>query len=633
MKTVSLSSVIDIISGGTPKTDVEEYWKGGNIGWLSVTDFNNDQKYVYETEKKITEKGLNNSNTKLLQKDDIIISARGTVGALSMIGKPMCFNQSCFGIRGKRGIVDNTFLYYYLKNYVQHVKKRSQGSVFDTINLASFDMMDVDIPKLETQKKIASVLSALDSKIELNNRINTTLEQMAKTLYDYWFVQFDFPNKNGKPYKSSGGKMVWSEELKREIPEGWEVNSLSNYITIERGISYKGTELGESGIPMINLNSFHLDGRFKFEGTKYFTGVVNRNKQIKTGDLMVATTDVTRNAYIIGKSFILPDLFKDQVVASCDIAKLNISEKLDKYYLDMLFNSNNYHKYIKGFASGTLVLHLDTSGIGWYKAIIPPKDLLNKYALFKENIDSKKTLTFKENQQLSQLRDWLLPMLMNGQVKVGETIRDNTQQQVQPSTNVVAEPLLLFDASPIQNAVDLQLAIVLKVLNRKKGDTMMQKDAFNLLALNGGVNPLLKAYKYDMHNFGTYSEQLKKDIGNNPFISKLHNGVYWLNPTKENEVKKAIKLPENQHLVQLAGRLKELYAKPFINNNFDKIELLNTVLKLTIEYKTNDPKIIYNAMKSWRVELGKYKTKAEKFSYSDTGTMLKLLVNKGIIIQ
>jgi type I restriction enzyme S subunit len=102
MNKVKLSSIIEIISGGTPKTDVKQYWENGTIGWLSVTDFNNDLRYVYSTEKKITVEGLNNSNTKLLRRGDIIISARGTVGALAQIGLPMCFNQSCFGIRGKK---------------------------------------------------------------------------------------------------------------------------------------------------------------------------------------------------------------------------------------------------------------------------------------------------------------------------------------------------------------------------------------------------------------------------------------------------------------------------------------------------------------------------------------------------
>ncbi|HMT71227.1 MAG TPA: restriction endonuclease subunit S, partial [Saprospiraceae bacterium] len=246
MSKVKLSSILDIISGGTPSTTISEYWENGTIGWLSVTDFNKDLRFVYDTDKKITEIGLKNSNTKMLEVGDIIISARGTVGALAQIGKPLSFNQSCFGLRGKKGIADNNYLYYCLKNYVHNIKKRSQGSVFDTINLNSFDLMEIDIHDLVSQQKIASVLSSLDFKIELNNRINAQLEQMAKTIYDYWFVQFDFPMSaeyaasigqpelEGKPYKSSGGKMVWSDELKREVPAGCEVKLLSDWIEISK---------------------------------------------------------------------------------------------------------------------------------------------------------------------------------------------------------------------------------------------------------------------------------------------------------------------------------------------------------------------------------------------------------------
>jgi type I restriction enzyme S subunit len=313
---------------------------------------------------------------------------------------------------------DLDYIFYSLKLELKRLKEKAQGSQTKFLTMPILN--DISIPKLDlkSQQKIAVVLSSLDSKIELNNKINAELEAMAKTLYDYWFVQFDFPDKDGKPYKTSGGKMVWNDELKREIPDGWAVEELKKHITIERGISYKGTDIQDVGIPMVNLNSFYLDGRYKYEGIKYFSGSVSDSKVIKTGDLMIATTDVTRNAYIIGKSFILPDLYEGKVVASCDIAKVCISDELNKYYLDMLFNSDDYHRYIKGFASGTLVLHLDTKGIEWYKAVIPPKYLLNKFADFKANIDAKKNVTLKENQTLSELRDWLLPMLMNGQVTV-----------------------------------------------------------------------------------------------------------------------------------------------------------------------------------------------------------------------
>lgn len=184
MKT-SLINIIELIGGGTPKTSKSEYWNGC-INWLSVKDFNNENRYVYSTEKTITEEGLNNSSAKLLQKDDIIISARGTVGELAMVPFPMAFNQSCYGIRAK-GDIDNTFFYYLIKNSVKKLKIMSHGSVFDTITRDTFADIDVTIPDTAIQRRIARILSNIDDKIENNQRINNNLsphlcvEQIAAT--------------------------------------------------------------------------------------------------------------------------------------------------------------------------------------------------------------------------------------------------------------------------------------------------------------------------------------------------------------------------------------------------------------------------------------------------------------------
>ena len=169
-----LSEIMYLIGGGTPKTGVAEYW-GGNIPWLSVKDFNNDYRYVYETEKTITQEGLNNSSTKLLEHDDSIISARGTVGEMAMIPFPMAFNQSCYGLRAKKEIVDPTFLYYLVKHNVYVLQKNTHGSVFDTITRDTFSGIDVDIPEMNVQLKIAGILEIIDDKIELNSIINNNL--------------------------------------------------------------------------------------------------------------------------------------------------------------------------------------------------------------------------------------------------------------------------------------------------------------------------------------------------------------------------------------------------------------------------------------------------------------------------
>ena len=182
-----VSEIMDIIGGGTPKTSKKEYWNG-NIPWISVKDFSNDFRFVYETEKTITELGLENSSTKLLKKNDIIISARGTVGEIAMIPYPMAFNQSCYGLRAKEEIVTSIFLYYLIKHNVSVLRKKTHGSVFDTITRETFDGIEIDIPPLEVQRKVAMILSNLDDKIELNNAINNNLLEQVLAIYRHRFV-------------------------------------------------------------------------------------------------------------------------------------------------------------------------------------------------------------------------------------------------------------------------------------------------------------------------------------------------------------------------------------------------------------------------------------------------------------
>ena len=184
-----LSEILTLIGGGTPKTTNPSYW-GGNIPWLSVVDFNNDNRYVHTTEKTITEEGVENSSTKILPQSSLILSARGTVGALAQLAKPMAFNQSCYGIIAKEQTT-NDFLYYLLKNVVEDLQAKGHGSVFNTITRDTFDTITVDLPPLEEQKRIAEILGSLDDKIELLQKQNKTLEDMAKALFKSWFVDFD----------------------------------------------------------------------------------------------------------------------------------------------------------------------------------------------------------------------------------------------------------------------------------------------------------------------------------------------------------------------------------------------------------------------------------------------------------
>ncbi|WII95495.1 restriction endonuclease subunit S [Moraxella haemolytica] len=411
MKVVKLSNIIDIISGGTPATNNNEYWNG-NIGWLSVADFNNDDRFVYHSEKTITEKGLKESSTKILNIGDTIISARGTVGALSQIGKPMAFNQSCFGLRAKKDIINEDFLYYILKNYVRNLQVKSQGSVFGSINLSTFDMMELSIPNLKTQQSIAKILSQLDQKIALNNQINVQLEQMAKTIYDYWFVQFDFPDENGKPYQSSGGEMIYNEVLKREIPKGWGVKKLGD---IEQNIITGKTPSTQ------NENNFGNDIPF------ITIGDIRNNAFIVNVEQKLSILGANSQS----KKYIPKDSLCVSCIATIGLIGFSTERSQTNQQINSIVFNNDYNMYFLYFAlndffvkgkakTGNTFANMNKADFESIIVLYPKLDLLKEYHLKIKYFFEKIKNNSIQNQQLTQLRDFLLPMLMNGQVGIGD---------------------------------------------------------------------------------------------------------------------------------------------------------------------------------------------------------------------
>ena len=405
-----LSDVVTIISGGTPKTSVKEFWDG-DIDWLAVADFNSSNRYVSSASKKITDLGLNNSNTKMLEKGDLIISARGTVGAIAQLTKPMAFNQSCFGLRGKKDKLDTDYLYYWLKNYVDVLLNKSQGSVFNTINLSTFDDIKIELPSIADQRKISNLLTLFDDKIQTNNQINQELESMAKTLYDYWFVQFDFPDQNGKPYKSSGGKMVYHPELKREIPEGWGVEKIENIAQTGSGGTPKSTNVSyysNGEIPWIN--SGELEQTVITSTSNFITeeGLNNSSaKLFPSGTILVAMYGATAGKV----SFLTFEASTNQAICAITLTDIRM-----RYYLKNVIE--DLYQYLVKLSTGSARDNLSQDMIKNIKVVIPSNDILDRFYDFSNNIIKEITKKQQENEQLTHLRDWLLPMLMNGQVKV-----------------------------------------------------------------------------------------------------------------------------------------------------------------------------------------------------------------------
>ena len=387
MNIYKFTNNVKIISGGTPNTKIKEYWNG-NIPWLSIADFKDVNKYVINTDKKITSFGLKNSATKMLNKNDIILSARGTIGALAILACPMAFNQSCFGLTSKdTSILLNEYIYYYLKNYIKILKYKKEGSVFGTIDTSTFDKILIKYPPIKEQQSIIKILSLLDYLIDIKNNINSELEQMAKTLYNYWFVQFDFPDENGKPYKSSGGKMVWNEELKKEIPEGWEVKYVKDTLDVITGNE--------------DVNFTSLNGQYPFFSCSKQTLKCNEYAFDGHAVLIAGNGDFNVKAYI---------------------GKFNAYQRTyilipnDNIYFALLYQSalNIINKFKFG-ANGAIIKFIKKSDVENIPLIIPKnKDLLH---VLNNNLYFQ--LKINHNiEELTSLRDFLLPLLMNGQAMI-----------------------------------------------------------------------------------------------------------------------------------------------------------------------------------------------------------------------
>lgn len=303
--------------------------------------------------------------------------------------------------------IDSKFLYYSLfrDDFFSHMMNGSKGTKMPRGDKGQILRFQIPNIELSTQQKIASVLSALDSKIELNNRINAELEAMAKTLYDYWFVQFDFPDENGKPYKTSGGKMVWNEELKREIPEGWETGTLLDIANYENGLpcqKYRPT--GADCFRVIKIRE--MNEGFS-SNTEHVRTDIPEKAIIENGDVLFswsASLDV--KLWTGGKGALNQHIFK--VTSN--------SHPKSFYYHQLL----NYLQHFKMMAENrkTTMGHITQEHLKQSRIVIPLKKLTIDLEKIIAPLFSKKVTNEIENQKLTELRDWLLPMLMNGQVKV-----------------------------------------------------------------------------------------------------------------------------------------------------------------------------------------------------------------------
>ena len=305
---------------------------------------------------------------------------------------------------------DLTYLYYVLKSLNLNSKQIGSSQPLITQSMLRDMVVDIEI-NIEKQKRIANSISIIDQKIQINNQINQELEAMAKTLYDYWFVQFDFPDQNGKPYKSSGGKMVYHPELKREIPEGWGVEKIENIAQTGSGGTPKSTNVSyysNGEIPWIN--SGELEQTVITSTSNFITeeGLNNSSaKLFPSGTILVAMYGATAGKV----SFLTFEASTNQAICAIMLKDIRM-----RYYLKNVIE--DLYQYLVKLSTGSARDNLSQDMIKNIKVVIPSNDILDRFYDFSNNIIKEITKKQQENEQLTQLRDWILPMLMNGQVKV-----------------------------------------------------------------------------------------------------------------------------------------------------------------------------------------------------------------------
>jgi type I restriction enzyme S subunit len=352
---------------------------------------------------------LKNLHRFSVQDKDFLVSCSGVnMGAIYQLKAPFekgIINQALLRIRLDNELVDDNYFYYLFKELI--CRKITSGSGDSTIpNFPGIEIIkniEFDLPDKTTQQKIGKILSALDSKIEVNNRINTELEAMAKTLYDYWFVQFDFPDRDGKPYKSSGGKMQWNDELKREIPDGWEDGELGEIANITMGQSPPGESYNETGEGMVFYQGCTDFGN-RFPTVRKYT--TNPTRFAKSGDILlsvrapVGTLNIANENCCIGRGLAALSS-KDDSIAYLFGVMMNLKQ---------IFDRRN--------VIGTTFGSITKDDLFSLKVIRPKKEILKHYQNAINPAFEKQNQIELENQQLTELRDWLLPMLMSGQVKV-----------------------------------------------------------------------------------------------------------------------------------------------------------------------------------------------------------------------
>jgi len=354
--------------------------------------------------------------------NDIILTTRGSVGNVGLLHEKLGINflrinSGMIIIRNNDKFIYTKFLYQILKSpfLKRQYEYMSTGSVQRQLPIRDIRKLKLLIPPLIEQEQIASILSSLDDKIELNNQINKNLEEITQAIFKHWFVDFEFPNENGEPYKSSGGEMVDSEI--GPIPKGWRVGKIGDYVEVKSGFAFKNKWWKKYGIPVIKIKNLK-NKTIDFSNISYISKDKVNNNILKffvsSGDILIAMTGAT-----VGKIALVPKR-SGRVLVNQRVGRFFLGEKpLEKVgFIYSVLSKIEVFNEIVSTAHGSAQPNISPTQIKNIKIIMPFKKYIDKYNKIVKPAFHKITKNINQNEYLSNLRDVLLPKLMSGEIRV-----------------------------------------------------------------------------------------------------------------------------------------------------------------------------------------------------------------------
>ena len=400
-----LEDISLVVGGGTPPTTNERNYDG-DIVWITPKDLSDqNEKFIERGQRSITLEGFNACSAQMIPPYNILMSSRAPIGLLAINRYECCTNQGFKSLILNKDICDVDYVYYYLKHHIREIESLGSGTTFKEVSKKALQSFEFSLPELEVQLKISKLLSDIDAKITLNRSINHNLEAMAKQLYDYWFVQFDFPDENGKPYKSSGGKMVWNEKLKREIPEEWKVKSIFEAISVQYGFPFSTEQFTEE---ITNVQVVRIRDILEGTTSAYSLEDTDEKYRLNEGDVLVGMDgNFHMNFWHNNEAYLNQRCVRLRPYSDSGISSIQILHSISPYI-----------KAKEQSAKGSTVGHLSDKDL---KGLCLVQSINTMHFNSRKTLDGLLSLIIRNKKEvlsLTKLRDSLLPLLMNGQVSI-----------------------------------------------------------------------------------------------------------------------------------------------------------------------------------------------------------------------